>query len=61
MGLLFDLAREAKLQEWTEKMFTGQKINNTEDRAVLHIALRHQGNTPILVDGQVLQSTKFFI
>ena len=33
-------------------MFTGQKINTTEDRAVLHVALRNRSNTPIYVDGQ---------
>ena len=35
-----------------EKMFTGEKINITEDRAVLHIALRNRSNRPILVDGK---------
>ena len=33
-------------------MFTGQKINTTEDRAVLHVALRNRSNRPILVDGK---------
>lgn len=33
-------------------MFSGQKINFTENRAVLHTALRNRGNTPILVDGK---------
>ncbi len=33
-------------------MFTGKKINTTEDRAVLHVALRNRSNRPILVDGQ---------
>jgi hypothetical protein len=50
--LLLDLAREADLKGWTEKMFTGQKINITENRAVLHIALRNRSNRPILVDGK---------
>ena len=40
MTLLFDLAKQAKLDQRIEAMFTGQKINNTENRAVLHIALR---------------------
>src|SRR3989442_3746877 len=40
MRLLFDLARQADVKGWTEKMFTGQKINVTENRAVLHVALR---------------------
>jgi glucose-6-phosphate isomerase len=51
MQLLYDLARESDLKGWTEKMFTGQKINTTEDRAVLHVALRNRSNRPILVDG----------
>ncbi len=52
MRLLRDLARQADLAGWTERMFTGQKINTTEDRAVLHIALRNRSNRPILVDGK---------
>ncbi len=52
MGLLFDLARQANLAGKMEAMFTGQKYNNTENRAVLHIALRNRSNRPILVDGQ---------
>jgi hypothetical protein len=47
--LLLDLARQAKVQEWAGKMFSGERINFTEDRAVLHIALRNRSNTPILV------------
>ena len=52
MALLFDLARQARLSEAIEAMFTGDKINTTEGRAVLHVALRNRSNTPILVDGQ---------
>jgi glucose-6-phosphate isomerase len=52
LPLLYDLARQADLKGWTEKMFTGQKINTTEDRAVLHVALRNRSNRPIVVDGQ---------
>ncbi len=51
LTLLLDLARQANLSERIEAMFTGQKINVTEDRAVLHIALRNRSNRPILVDG----------
>ena len=51
MSLLFELAREARVKEWTEKMFTGEKINSTEKRSVLHTALRNRSNRPILVDG----------
>ncbi|MEK6756167.1 MAG: glucose-6-phosphate isomerase [Bacteroidota bacterium] len=52
MSLLLDLAREVGLDRWIEKMFTGEKINSTEHRAVLHIALRNRSNTPIIVDGE---------
>src|SRR3954451_10194288 len=52
LPLLYQLAREAGLPAMIEKMFTGQKINTTEDRAVLHVALRNRSNTPILVDGK---------
>jgi len=51
MSLLFDLARSADIKGWTEKMFRGEKINFTEHRAVLHIALRNRSNKPIMVDG----------
>ncbi len=51
MALLFELARQADLHGWIEKMFTGAKINTTEHRAVLHIALRNRSNRPILVEG----------
>jgi len=50
MRLLADLAAQADLGGWIEKMFSGQKINNTEGRAVLHVALRNQSNRQILVD-----------
>jgi glucose-6-phosphate isomerase len=52
MRLLFELARQAGLQSKIEAMFTGQKYNNTEKRAVLHVALRNRSNTPSPVDGQ---------
>jgi glucose-6-phosphate isomerase len=52
MSLLMDLACEAKLAERIEAMFTGEKINTTEDRAVLHVALRNRSNRPILVDDE---------
>ena len=51
MGLLMALARQADLGEWIEKMFTGEKINSTEQRAVLHVALRNRSNRPIYADG----------
>ncbi|KAI9032435.1 Phosphoglucose isomerase [Hyaloraphidium curvatum] len=49
---LFALLRESKVEEYRAKMFSGEKINFTEDRAVLHVALRNRSNTPILVDGK---------
>ncbi len=52
MGLFKELALECGLKDATEKMFTGQKINATENRAVLHVALRNRSNNPILVDGE---------
>ncbi len=52
MRLLLDLAQQAGLQGAIEAMFGGEKINNTEERAVLHIALRNRSNRPIYVDGQ---------
>ena len=51
MRLLFELAQGVDLKAAIERMFTGEKINNTEDRAVLHVALRNRRNRPILVDG----------
>ena len=51
MALLLDLARQAGLQAKIEAMFSGEKYNNTEKRAVLHIALRNRANRPILADG----------
>jgi glucose-6-phosphate isomerase len=52
MQLLLDLARQADVEKWRDKMFAGEKINFTENRAVLHIALRNRSNRPILVDGK---------
>jgi glucose-6-phosphate isomerase len=52
LGLLFDLAKQANVTGWAKKMFSGERINFTEDRAVLHIALRNRSNKPILVDGE---------
>jgi glucose-6-phosphate isomerase len=52
MQLLRDLANQADLSGWIEKTFTGEKINITEDRAVLHTALRNRSPRPIFVEGQ---------
>lgn len=50
--LLVDLAKQSELNSKIEAMFSGEKINHTERRAVLHTALRNRSNTPVLVDGQ---------
>lgn len=52
LGLLRQLADECQLKSATEAMFSGQKINRTENRAVLHTALRNRSNTPVYVDGK---------
>lgn len=52
MKRLFDLARARSLPAWIERMFQGEKINTTEQRAVLHIALRNRSSKPVMVDGQ---------
>ena len=52
MKLLQALAVERDVRGWSKKMFNGEKINLTENRAVLHIALRNRTNRPILVDGK---------
>ncbi|MGL4726656.1 MAG: glucose-6-phosphate isomerase [Scandinavium sp.] len=46
------LAKETDLAGAIKSMFSGEKINRTEDRAVLHVALRNRSNTPIIVDGK---------
>ncbi len=51
MRLLVALAEEADVAGWREKMFSGAKINNTEGRAVLHVALRAAKGERIVVDG----------
>ena len=49
---LLDLAEETEVCQWREKMFTGAKINKTEERAVLHTALRRQSDEPLILDGE---------
>ncbi len=51
LPLLLQMAREAHIESWRDKMFAGEKINITENRAVLHTALRNRANTPVYVDG----------
>jgi glucose-6-phosphate isomerase len=66
--LLLALAEETDLKSAIEAMFSGEKINRTEDRSVLHVALRNRSNTPIYSDGEdvmpavnaVLEKMKYF-
>ena len=52
LRLLAELARQAGVPAWAERMGNGEMINHTERRSVLHVALRNRGNRPILVNGQ---------
>lgn len=69
LKLLLDLAAAVDLPGWIRRMFAGEAINNTEGRAVLHIALRNRSDRPIYVDGkdvmprinQVLQRLEAFV
>lgn len=51
MDLLQQMLRSVNFEAMRKAMFTGEKINHTEKRSVLHVALRHQGSTPILSEG----------
>ena len=52
LRLLFALARQQQVERTRDAMFAGEKINTTENRAVLHVALRNRQRRPILVDGK---------
>jgi glucose-6-phosphate isomerase len=52
LDALLALAEETDVCDWRTKMFAGEKINKTEDRAVLHTALRRQSHEPLIVDGE---------
>ncbi len=52
MKLLLELARECELEDAVEKMFSGARINETENRAVFHVALRNRSPVPMEVDGE---------
>ncbi|MDQ7016120.1 MAG: glucose-6-phosphate isomerase, partial [Gammaproteobacteria bacterium] len=52
LSKLLNLAQECDLPHWIERQFNGDKINNTENRAVLHSALRNRSNRPVFVDGK---------
>ena len=49
---LISLAKEANIENWRDKLFSGDKINFTENRSVLHVALRNRSNKPIYSDGK---------
>jgi len=51
LGLLLQLAEQCGLKARLEAMFNGERINVTEDRAVLHVALRNRSDRPIFLDG----------
>ena len=52
LALLLNLARQSKLDEWITRMFGGEKINTSEQRAVLHTALRAPRGATVSVDGK---------
>jgi len=52
IDLLLELAEQVKLEDGIQQMFSGEKINETEKRSVLHIALRNRSDRPIFVDGE---------
>jgi glucose-6-phosphate isomerase len=52
MSLLLALAQSIDLDGWRRRMFSGERINITEDRAVLHVALRNRSNQPIWFNGE---------
>ncbi|MDB4997541.1 MAG: glucose-6-phosphate isomerase [Myxococcaceae bacterium] len=52
MKLLLALAEQQKVAEWRDKMFAGEKINGSEGRSVLHVALRNRSNRPIVAFGK---------
>ncbi len=52
MDALFTLARTAGVEQRRDRMWAGEHINTTEDRAVMHMALRYQGSQPVMIDGE---------
>lgn len=52
LGLLSKLAAARSVEAWRASMLRGDKINSTENRAALHVALRQSSDTPVVVDGQ---------
>lgn len=52
LDLLVELAEQTAVPRWIERMFAGERINNTENRAALHVALRRPADQPIYIDGE---------
>ena len=52
ISLLVNLAKETDVEGWRDRMFSGEKINSTEHRSVLHTALRYQGHKAIMSEGE---------
>ncbi|MBW9264083.1 MAG: glucose-6-phosphate isomerase [Candidatus Thiodiazotropha sp. (ex. Lucinisca nassula)] len=52
MNLLLELAQAVDVDGWRRRMFSGERLNITENRAVLHVALRNRSNQPIWFDGE---------
>jgi glucose-6-phosphate isomerase len=52
ISLLIKLAEKCSMKEEIERMFNGEKINETENRAVLHVALRNRSGKPVVLDGK---------
>lgn len=56
LDLLNQLAEKADLKSWIKRMFAGEKINNSEDRAAMHVALRNYCGDPMWVEGEDVSS-----
>ena len=54
LSLLFNLAKQAGVEDWRKQLLSGEKINTTEGRSVLHTALRNRSNTAIYSDGEAV-------
>jgi len=57
MAGLIKLAKDCDIEQWRDKMFSGEKINLTENRAVLHTALRNRSGEPLILDGENITET----
>lgn len=57
MNNLYALAKDCDIEQWREKMFSGERVNSTEVRAVLHTALRDLSFKPLIVQVKIFQQT----